>query len=202
MQEINLNNIWIYSSSIELEFSDEFVKSEIKMSPSKDRVPATACEVSQLKDEYKENDSKNRKLAETDDYLAVDETYRSSKVEYVPRITWPDFIALVFVHVGCIYGLYLIFTEAKLLTTLWGKCNRNYVCSWLLLSMREYSVSFTLSYSKIYRVRTITHEHLRLQYEKIHCCSNDMLENLTAKLLHSVLINTTKNRYITALKKN
>lgn len=202
MQEINLNNIWIYSFSIELEFSDEFVKSEIKMSPSKDRVPATACEVSQLKDEYKENDSKNRKLAETDDYLAVDETYRSSKVEYVPRITWPDFIALVFVHVGCIYGLYLIFTEAKLLTTLWGKCNRNYVCSWLLLSMREYSVSFTLSYSKIYRVRTITHEHLRLQYEKIHCCSNDMLENLTAKLLHSVLINTTKNRYITALKKN
>lgn len=103
------------------------MKSEIKMSSSKDRVPATACEVSQLKDEYKENDSKNRKLAETDDYLAVDETYRSSKVEYVPRITWPDLIALIFVHVGCIYGLYLIFTEAKLLTTLWGKCNRNYV---------------------------------------------------------------------------
>ncbi|XP_068972638.1 acyl-CoA Delta-9 desaturase-like isoform X1 [Bombus flavifrons] len=90
------------------------------MSPSKDRVPATACEVSQLKDEYKENDSKNRKLAETDDYLAVDETYRSSKAEYVPRITWPDLIALIFVHVGCIYGLYLIFTEAKLLTTLWA----------------------------------------------------------------------------------
>ncbi|XP_071864741.1 acyl-CoA Delta-9 desaturase [Bombus fervidus] len=88
------------------------------MSPSKDRV--AACEVSQLKDEYKENDSKNRKLAETDDYLAVDETYRSSKVEYVPRITWPDFIALIFVHAGCIYGLYLIFTEAKLLTTLWA----------------------------------------------------------------------------------
>lgn len=170
------------------------------MSSSKDRVPATACEVSQLKDEYKENDSKNRKLAETDDYLAVDETYRSSKVEYVPRITWPDLIALIFVHVGCIYGLYLIFTEAKLLTTLWGKCNRNYVCSWLLLSMRKYSVSFTVSYSTIYRVHTITYEHLRLPCTKSHCCSNDMLENFTAKLLHSVLINMTKDCYIIALR--
>ena len=90
------------------------------MSPDKNRVPPTVYEM--LEEKYKGNDSENRRLAETDDFLAADENYRSSKVEYVPRITWPDLLALLFVHVGCIYGLYLIFTEAKLLTTVWGKC--------------------------------------------------------------------------------
>ncbi|XP_043520010.1 acyl-CoA Delta-9 desaturase [Frieseomelitta varia] len=88
------------------------------MSPDKNRVPPTVYEM--LEEKYKGNDSENRRLAETDDFLAVDENYRSSKVEYVPRIAWPDLMALLFVHVGCIYGLYLIFTEAKLLTTVWA----------------------------------------------------------------------------------
>ena len=90
------------------------------MSPDKNRVSPTVCEM--LEEKYKGNESKNRRLAETDDFLAADENYRSSKVEYVPHTMWPDLMALLFVHVGCIYGLYLIFTQAKLLTAIWGKC--------------------------------------------------------------------------------
>lgn len=66
--------------------------------------------------------TKNGRLAKTDDFLTVDEDYRSSKAEYVPQISWPDLIAQIFIHTGSVYGLYLIFTEAKLLTVLWGTC--------------------------------------------------------------------------------
>jgi hypothetical protein len=40
---------------------------------------------------------------------------------YVARWRWPDLAVQVFIHVGCLYGFYLIFTSVKLLTTLWGE---------------------------------------------------------------------------------
>ncbi|XP_015116401.1 acyl-CoA Delta(11) desaturase isoform X2 [Diachasma alloeum] len=39
---------------------------------------------------------------------------------YKPAVKWPDLIVQIFVHAGCAYGIYLIFTEAKWLTTLWA----------------------------------------------------------------------------------
>lgn len=44
-----------------------------------------------------------------------------SPVVYVPRIKWLDLAAQIFIHAGCVYGLSLIFTHARLLTSLWGK---------------------------------------------------------------------------------
>lgn len=43
------------------------------------------------------------------------------QVEYKPRIKLLDLGVQIFIHVGCVYGIYLAFTQAKLLTTLWGK---------------------------------------------------------------------------------
>jgi hypothetical protein len=40
---------------------------------------------------------------------------------YVPRIMWPDLFAQIFLHSGCLYGLYLALTQAKIYTNLWGK---------------------------------------------------------------------------------
>jgi hypothetical protein len=42
-------------------------------------------------------------------------------VNYVPRWRWPDLTVQLFVHFGCLYGFYLIFTSVKLLTTVWGE---------------------------------------------------------------------------------
>ncbi|XP_076629182.1 uncharacterized protein LOC143345695 [Colletes latitarsis] len=88
------------------------------MSPGKERVPPTVHQVWETKD--KEIDSKNRRLSETDDFLTADKSYYSSKAKYVSRIRWPDLIAQIFIHTGCVYGFYLIFTEAQLLTALWA----------------------------------------------------------------------------------
>ncbi|KAI4472958.1 hypothetical protein M0802_016403 [Mischocyttarus mexicanus] len=44
----------------------------------------------------------------------------SEQVEYVPRIKWLDLSAQIFIHGGFLYGLYLVFTQAKLLTSLWA----------------------------------------------------------------------------------
>ncbi|TGZ53155.1 Acyl-CoA Delta(11) desaturase [Temnothorax longispinosus] len=36
------------------------------------------------------------------------------------KLIWLDLIAQIFIHGGCLYGLYLVFTQAKLLTPLWA----------------------------------------------------------------------------------
>ncbi|XP_006624917.1 acyl-CoA Delta(11) desaturase [Apis dorsata] len=72
-----------------------------------------------LEDNCKKNNLKNRRLTETDDFLMADGSYRSTETEYVPRISWSNLIGLLFVHIGGLYGFYLIFVEAKLSTTLW-----------------------------------------------------------------------------------
>lgn len=60
---------------------------------------------------YKENMAKlkqDKKVAEEEDQ------------EYNPQIRWPDLAAQTFLHVGALYGLYLMF-YAKFYTFLWGK---------------------------------------------------------------------------------
>lgn len=38
--------------------------------------------------------------------------------DFKPAIKWPDLIAQLFVHIGCLYGVYLMIFSAKLLTSL------------------------------------------------------------------------------------
>ncbi|EFA12797.1 acyl-CoA Delta(11) desaturase isoform X1 [Tribolium castaneum] len=42
------------------------------------------------------------------------------KEEFRPRIRWPDLTVQVFIHVGCLYGLYLCLVSARLYTTLFA----------------------------------------------------------------------------------
>lgn len=43
------------------------------------------------------------------------------ETEFVSRLRWPDFIAQVFVHLGCLYGFYLMLVSAKIYTTIFGE---------------------------------------------------------------------------------
>jgi len=90
------------------------------MSPNENRILSTTTTT--MDDTLKRNQiinggSINAKEQQT---VRKDES-TEVKVEYVPRIKWLDLGAQIFVHVGGLYGLYLVFTQAKLLTTLWGK---------------------------------------------------------------------------------
>ncbi|XP_061929496.1 acyl-CoA Delta-9 desaturase isoform X3 [Apis cerana] len=93
------------------------MKGEMKISPNKERISPIMYQG--LEDDSKKNNLKNRRLAEIDDFLTADGSYRSSETEYVPHISWSNLIGLLFVHIGGLYGFYLIFVEAKLSTTLW-----------------------------------------------------------------------------------
>lgn len=39
--------------------------------------------------------------------------------DYSPRIRWPDLTAQLFIHIGCLYGAFLMCTAAKMYTNLW-----------------------------------------------------------------------------------
>lgn len=43
-----------------------------------------------------------------------------SQSEYQWKIVWRNVIAFVYLHVGAVYGLYLMLTVAKFYTFLWG----------------------------------------------------------------------------------
>lgn len=45
----------------------------------------------------------------------------SPKYEYKMEIVWFNAIGFLILHLGALYGVYLGFTRAKLLTVLWGK---------------------------------------------------------------------------------
>lgn len=64
----------------------------------------------------------NQRLNGYDDprFLESEKDPATQKVEYTPRIKWPDLAAQIFIHAGGFYGIYLIIFEAKLLTSLWG----------------------------------------------------------------------------------
>jgi len=53
------------------------------------------------------------------------ETKENSKLskeieEFVPSIKWPDLLVQIYIHAGCLYGLFLCVWSAKLLTTLFA----------------------------------------------------------------------------------
>ena len=51
------------------------------------------------------------------------ETERRSvaKSDYVSQWRYPDLAVQLFIHVGCLYGFYLMVTSVKVLTLIWGK---------------------------------------------------------------------------------
>ena len=79
----------------------------------------------------KENEKKTVRLASSECSTEEDvkneiETNNENQEEnlaYVPQIKWLDLAAQIFIHFGCLYGLYLIITQAKIYTSLWGKQN-------------------------------------------------------------------------------
>lgn len=42
------------------------------------------------------------------------------EVKYTRQLVWRNLIIFAYLHLGALYGLYLIFTSAKLATTLFG----------------------------------------------------------------------------------
>ncbi|EDW14556.1 acyl-CoA desaturase isoform X2 [Drosophila mojavensis] len=64
---------------------------------------------------YKENPEKTLKLVEEQQQEQKSDT---DEVVYKPQIRWPDLGAQTFLHVGALYGLYLLFS-AKFYTFLW-----------------------------------------------------------------------------------
>ncbi|XP_011698188.1 PREDICTED: acyl-CoA Delta(11) desaturase [Wasmannia auropunctata] len=91
------------------------------MSPNEERIPPTMCP--------KTETDCNVTLKRNRNQLANDETAKGheatiqkndeSAIDYVPRIKWLDLGAQIFIHGGSLYGLYLVLTQAKLLTALW-----------------------------------------------------------------------------------
>lgn len=45
----------------------------------------------------------------------------NDKIEFTPKIRWPDLIVHIFLHVGAIYGLIFLFYSIKFFTFLWCK---------------------------------------------------------------------------------
>jgi hypothetical protein len=60
----------------------------------------------------------------------------SARINYMPEWRWPDLAVQLFIHLGCLYGFYLLFTSVKILTALWGKsailhsmhCQKLFLC--------------------------------------------------------------------------
>lgn len=51
----------------------------------------------------------------------VHEEGLDEKKAFKPQIRWPDLIVQIFLHVGCVYGIFLILTSAKIYTSLFGE---------------------------------------------------------------------------------
>lgn len=59
----------------------------------------------------------NKKLETEEQQSAI----TNRKEEFVARIRWPDLSAQLFIHLGCLYGFYLMLVAAKIYTSLFGK---------------------------------------------------------------------------------
>lgn len=92
------------------------------MSPNEERIPVTMCPKTETNCDVT---LKRSRLANGDPVKDCETTIpqndeSANKIEYVPCIKWLDLGAQVFIHAGCLYGLYLVLTQAKLLTSLWA----------------------------------------------------------------------------------
>ncbi|XP_018304659.1 acyl-CoA Delta(11) desaturase [Mycetomoellerius zeteki] len=93
----------------------------MRMSPNEERVTTAICPKVEtdcnmtLKRNRLANDESTKNHNTT-----TQKNDESTEIKYVPRIKWLDLSAQLFIHGGCLYGLYLVLTQAKLLTSLWA----------------------------------------------------------------------------------
>lgn len=71
---------------------------------------ASQQDVSQKKSTGEKNESQKLSLQKTQD----------SKHKYQWKIVWRNVIAFIYLHVGAVYGLYIVLTVARVYTLLWG----------------------------------------------------------------------------------
>lgn len=100
----------------------------------------------QLKHRVKATDAKQTKATTEPDqdtlgYVEENAVYKENEAklkeekkvekdqEYNPQIRWPDLCAQTFLHVGALYGLYLMF-YAKFYTFLWGRLLKSHYKSY------------------------------------------------------------------------
>jgi stearoyl-CoA desaturase (delta-9 desaturase) len=57
----------------------------------------------------------------TDQKYAKNEIAESGDSKFWSQIVWKNVILFLYVHLAAVYGLYLMFTKAKGLTSLWGE---------------------------------------------------------------------------------
>lgn len=115
----------------------------MKMSPNEEKISLmkypeteTDCNVT------KRNGLTNSETLKNHEMTIQKNDESATKIEYVPRIRWLDLSAQIFIHAGFLYGLYLVFTQAKLLTTLFGKANFLVirVCLFYCTNFRGFSI--------------------------------------------------------------
>lgn len=69
---------------------------------------------------YKEENAVYKEIAEAKETLKQQQVLDETEKEFKPEIRWLDLIAQLFLHVGALYGFYLLFS-AKFYTFLWGE---------------------------------------------------------------------------------
>lgn len=115
----------VYGPQVFLDNRETFGRNTLltRMSPNEERIPSAClktemdCNVTLKTNRFANGETaKNHETTQKKDDSAIE-------IEYIPRIKWLDLSAQIFIHAGCLYGLYLVFTQAKLLTLLWGKAN-------------------------------------------------------------------------------
>jgi hypothetical protein len=70
--------------------------------------------------------------------IAETKTKSVAKSDYVSQWRWPDLAVQLFIHVGCLYGFYLMFTSVKVLTSIWGKSYFSVVCVCVCVKFSRY----------------------------------------------------------------
>lgn len=68
----------------------------------------------------KDNDI-SRTIKKLDEETKENSQLRREIEQFRPSIRWPDLIVQLFIHLGCLYGLFLCVWSAKLFTVLFGK---------------------------------------------------------------------------------
>lgn len=63
----------------------------------------------------------NKPVNVTTEQSITNNTNTNNNKKYKWSIVWRNVIAFIYLHVGSVYGLYLLFTGAKLLTFMWSK---------------------------------------------------------------------------------
>ncbi|XP_067619742.1 acyl-CoA Delta-9 desaturase [Eurosta solidaginis] len=82
----------------------------------------TSNAISEEEEKCEDLNAVYKEIPQTNELKKSIQTNALDGAEYNPQIRWPDLIAQVFLHVGALYGLFLLF-QAKFYTILWVAVN-------------------------------------------------------------------------------